>query len=305
MLRAAIDIGSNSILLLVVDQNGKVLRDLSVIVGLGKGLGDSGNFQDDRIQMACRTLADYAQEAVSLGVAIDNIHVAATSAARRAQNADVFIQRVHTETGLYVEIIDGEREAELTWMGARDGLTLPDSVIGVVDLGGGSTEVVTGKQNSILSRYSMEIGTVRLTEMVCREAPDVFRASHKDHMRLEASKIVNQLSWEIQPKVLVAVAGTATTLAAAEIGLEKWDADQVHGFWLSRTALNAWETRLLDCSRAQRKALVRASPKRADTVLAGACILGKVCDSAGVDGLRISVGGIRHGLVATQHSTNI
>ena len=177
-------------------------------------------------------------------------------------------------------------------------LTLPETQVGVVDLGGGSTEIVVGDLDKIHRRSSMEIGTVRLTETVCGHPPETFSPEQRDEMVNQAREVVSALPWPYLPDQFIAVAGTATTLAAAELGLDEWDAQRVHGFWLERDALDAWIRRLVGCSRAQRKAWFAVSPERADTVLAGACILSQVCAAAQTNGLRISVGGIRHGLVA-------
>jgi exopolyphosphatase/guanosine-5'-triphosphate,3'-diphosphate pyrophosphatase len=297
MTRAAVDIGSNSLLLLVLNDQGEVMRDLSRVIGLGRGLGDAGEFAPDRIRAAVQTLAQFALEAQSFGIAPGDVRVAATSAARRAHNAQDFIDQVHSETGLRVQVISGEQEARLTWLGARLGLDLPEASVGVVDLGGGSTEIVVGTGADIETKRSLEIGTVRLTEKVCGAPPEVFTLEHREEMLARATLAIAPIEWSSRPELLIGVAGTATTLAASELNLERWNAEVVHGFDLTRDALERWTHRLVGPDRAARRALTRVSPERADTVLAGACILLRVCEDAGIDGLKISVGGIRHGLL--------
>ncbi len=297
MPRAAVDIGSNTILLLVVADDGAILHDEARVVGLGRGLGDKGLFRPDRMDAACVALRDYAERAASLGVPPYEIRCAATSGARRALNARAFIDRVHAESGIRVQVVSGEEEAQLTWQGALGGLRLPDGPVGVVDLGGGSTEMVMGDGYQVGRRASLEMGSVRLTEMFFGE--DILRYRPADLARLKqhVHGLLTTFEWPMLPRAIVAVAGTATTLGAMERGLTTWDRAQVHGMKLSRASLRRWIDRLLDASPEERRTLAAVSPERADYLLAGACVLEAVCTHGQRDSLRISDGGVRHGLV--------
>ena len=298
MPKASIDIGSNSLLLLVVGDDGAVLHDEARVVGLGRGLGDRGLFRPDRMDAAVEVLAAYAARAAELGVPPATVRVAATSAARRALNAATFVERIRKETGLLVRIIEGEEEALLTWTGALAGLTLPDGPVGVADLGGGSTEVVVGERDVLQLRTSLEIGTVRLTDQFLdggrgRVDPRAL-ARLKDHV----NRVVQTVTWQPLPRALVCVAGTATTLMALELGLTTYDGARVHGGKLGRAALRRWIDRLLDADPDERRALVAVSPDRADTLLAGAIVLMALADHSRRETLIISDGGLRHGLLA-------
>ena len=196
-----------------------------------------------------------------------------------------------------VQIISGEREAELTWNGARTGIPSGSKSVGVVDLGGGSTEIVMGNNGVRGATQSLEIGTVRLTEQVCTSIPNRFTLQQRDEMLDRARRVVKNTQWSPIPNALIGVAGTATTLGASEVGLTDWNAQAVHGTFLSHQALVEWTHRLVGIDAEARRSLVPVSPQRADTVLAGACILVSVCEAAQIDGLTISVGGIRHGLL--------
>lgn len=294
---AAIDIGSNSLLLLVVDDEGKTLHDEARVVGLGRGLGDRGLFRTDRMEDALQVLGEYAQRAAALGVPPGEVRAAATSAARRALNVTTFFERVKAQTGLNVRVIAGEEEAYLTWAGARRGLTLPDGPVAVVDLGGGSTEVVLGEREQITRRSSLEIGTVRLTEAFLDGGAGRVDPRGLARLKQHVAGVVATLSWPQQPRALVAVAGTATTLAAMELGLERYEGDKVHGSRLRRASLRRWIDRLLAAEPEERKALARVSPERADTLLAGAVVLDAVASAARRETLVASDGGLRHGLV--------
>lgn len=296
MPRASIDLGSNSCLLLVQDEAGSTLHDEATIVGLGKGLGDRGLFRPERMAVTLEVLRAYAQRAAALGVPPEDVRAAATSAARRALNADTFFARVSEATGLGFEIIPGEEEARLTFLGAAGGLGLDEGLVGVVDLGGGSTELALGEAGRLQHRVSLPLGAVRLTERFFGEAPD--RVSPRDLGRMRAH-IEETLAegWPSRPRHLVAVAGTATTLAAMELGLEEWDRDRVHGSRLSRQALRRWMDRLLAADAAERAALAAVAPERAPYLLAGAAVLAAVCSAAHHESLRVSDGGLRHGLL--------
>ena len=297
MPRASVDIGSNSVLLLVLADDGTLLHDEARVVGLGRGLGDKGMFRLDRMDAAVEALAHYAHTAQQLGVPPYDVSVAATSAARRALNARSFIERVHKECGLRVQVISGEEEARLTWRGALRDLPLPKGPVGVVDLGGGSTELVVGDGDLMGPRVSLEIGSVRLTEAFFGDHPKRYRPTDLARMKAHIQTVVQAFKWPALPRSLVAVAGTATTLAAMERGLVEWDRDAVHGARLSRAALRRWTDRLLASSTEERRRWAAVSPPRADYLLAGACVLEAVCTHAHRDSLRVSDGGVRHGLL--------
>ena len=297
MPRAAVDIGSNTILLLVKDDAGKTVCDEAIVVGLGKGLGTKGMFRPDRMDAAVQALSRLALQAEAHGVPPYEVVVAATSAARRALNARTFAQRVHQETGLRMEIVSGEEEARLTWRGALLDLPLPPGPLGVVDLGGGSTELVLGEGASMGPRKSLELGSVRLTEQYFGEDPVRYRPTDLARLKAHVHTELERFQWPLQPRALVAVAGTATTLGAMQLQLREWDASAVHGSRLSRGALRRWTDRLLASSPAERQAWAAVSPERADYLLAGACVLEAVCTHANRDSLWLSIGGVRHGLL--------
>lgn len=294
-MNAAIDIGSNSILLLVVDDHGGVVHDEARVVGLGKGLGDRGVFRPDRMDAAMAVLEDYARLAAAHGVPPERVRVVATSASRRALNAATFYQSVRRRTGLAAEVVSGDEEARLTWLGGVQGLALPEGPVMLVDPGGGSTEVILGEGGEIRSRASLEIGTVRLTDAFLgyeSVSPGDFA-----RMRGAVAEAVDALPLPVLPRSVVAVAGTATTLAACELGLAAYDPAQVHGFTLTLGALRTWTDRLLEASPGKRRQLVAVSPERADTLLAGAVILTRLLERARRQSCRISDRGLRYGAV--------
>ncbi|MCB9665634.1 MAG: Ppx/GppA family phosphatase [Alphaproteobacteria bacterium] len=297
MPTAAIDLGSNSALLLVVDDAGTVIADEATVVGLGRGLGDGGTFAPDRAAAALDTLATYAATALRLGVPPDQVRAVATSASRRARDAPAFFARVTERTGLRFRIVSGDEEAALTFAGALQGSpwAVGDAPVVVVDPGGGSTEVVAGRGLERGTGGSMEVGTVRLTEAFL--GTDVHDAAGVAPLVAAVRAELARLPPLPRPDVVIGVAGTVTTLATVRLGLPVWDADRVHGSLLERTWLRQTAQRLLPLDPAARRAAVPAAPQRADYLAAGALLLDEVLAHLDADALVVSVRGLRWALV--------
>lgn len=296
MPKAAIDIGSNSVLLTVVDDTDRIVHDEARVIGLGRGLGDRGLIAPDRIKAADEALADYVRIAKTHGIEPIEIRAVATSAARRAMNAQTWIQRVQRKLGMRVKIISGDEEARLTWRGALRDLALPAGPILVVDLGGGSTELVLGEGARVLSRGSLEIGSVRLTEKYL--GTGVHDATGLGHLRKEVELEVAKLTIHPAPRTVIGVAGTTTTLAAMAHGLDTYDSERVHGSKLTRTDLVRYIDQLLPLQPEQRRELAHVSPERADYLLAGAVILERVLAASRRQAYVVSDRGVRFGLLA-------
>lgn len=304
MPRAAIDIGSNSILLTIVADDGAILHDEARVVGLGKGLGDRGLFAPDRIAAATAVIGEYAAVAKEHGIDPIAIRAVATSAARRAMNAETVFERFHKNHGVRVRIITGDDEARLTWLGAQRDLLLPDGAQLVVDLGGGSTELVLAEGGEMVRRASLELGSARLTERFVPPSPTDGRIDPAGVPRMQAyvEAEVARFSFEPQPRTVIGVAGTVTTLAALDLGLTAYDAEKVHGSTLSASALEAFVPRWQGLDREERVANVPFSPGRADFLLAGAVILTEVLAAARCDAMRVSDRGLRFGVLRDRWS---
>jgi exopolyphosphatase/guanosine-5'-triphosphate,3'-diphosphate pyrophosphatase len=305
---ASIDIGSNSLLLTVVDGAGKILHDEARVVGLGKGLGDRGVFRADRMAAGAQVLRDYVKTAGDFGVAVGAIQAVATSGARRATNADAYFAGIFDETGLRIRTISGDEEARLTWIGAQRDLAIPrDDVRLVIDLGGGSTEVVVGTAEHVRARVSLEFGTVRLTEAyLCPltgphagEVPDWYDPAGVEALRKAVDAAVTEAAdlWTHRPTVAIAVAGTATTLAAMHLGLVRYDGHRVHGSTLDHDTLVTFADRLQRVDAVGRRAIAAISPARADYLLAGSIVLERVREASGCAALRVSDRGLRFALL--------
>jgi exopolyphosphatase/guanosine-5'-triphosphate,3'-diphosphate pyrophosphatase len=290
------------VLLTVMDVDGRVVHDEARVVGLGRGLGDRGLFRPDRIAAAEEALLDYLNIAKQHGVEAWSIKAVATSAARRSMNAETWFAKLQRKHGLRVRIISGDEEARLTWLGSQRDLELPEGPRLVVDLGGGSTELVLGDREQVTRRVSLEIGSVRLTERFLMapgaSTPGIVDpgglAKLRKHVEIEVSKV----ELDPAPRVVVGVAGSVTTLAATRLGLEAYDADQVHGCALSRVDLARFVDRLLPATPEQRREMIPSAPDRADYLLAAAIILDRVLAASRRNQLVVSDRGLRFGLLA-------
>jgi exopolyphosphatase / guanosine-5'-triphosphate,3'-diphosphate pyrophosphatase len=292
MKQAVIDLGSNSVLLTVVDGD-TLLHDEARVVGLGKGLGDGGAFDSERMDAALIALKDYANTAEALGVPRREVKGIATSASRRASNASVFFDQVEAECGLKFRIISGTEEAHGSFEGASGGIGLnPKSTLLTIDLGGGSTEVVIGNHDRYFWWQSLEIGSARLTEDFLQTGGAGFEA-----MQAHIKKILEEIPTRFPAVAIIAMAGTATTLGAIDAGLTRWEAERVHGAELTREALQGLAHRLNASTPAERRKIAAVSPERAEFLVAGAMIIDGILARVGAKECILSVRGLRFGFL--------
>lgn len=293
----AIDVGSNTVLAAIIERNDDgglaVLADLERVVGLGRGVDATGALAHDRIDAALAALEAHLAEARARGV--HEARAVGTSALRDATNRARFVELARTRLGLDLEVISGAREAALTFRGALVGLdaTPAGQPYTVFDVGGGSTELARGSGGVASATASLDVGAVRLSERHLR-APRAttaeVRALRDD---VEAALLPHR---HLLEGPLVALAGTATTLAALALGHARHDAAAVHGATLSREALTGVVDRLVASSVDERMSWPAVEPGRERTVVGGALIVEAVVLAAGVDHVRVSDGGVRFGL---------
>lgn len=293
---AALDLGTNTFLLLVAEvENGRLVRvvhDEVRVVRLGQGVNQTRSFHPEALERARECLQDYAKTLRSLGA--KKVLACATSAARDVTNGCELIA-IAEECGIPIEIISGEREAELTYRGTiSDDLQPPVSII---DVGGGSTEFIFGDRRGIQSRLSLDIGSVRLTEKFVSAHP--IPQSEMNEMAAFILGELEKVKWarpkETPGSVAIAVAGTPTTLATLDQGLP-FESERVHGHILAASRLKYWVERLAGLTIPERQALAGMEPKRADVIVAGAFILMLSTECLGVEALEVSVRGLRYGV---------
>lgn len=294
---AAIDVGTNTVLLLVAERRGDALvpvLERAEITRLGRGVDATGRLDPAAIRDTVAVVAEYARAARALGVAAPAC--VATSAARDAANGEEFFAAARAAAGVQPRIIAGDEEARLVYASAwRDfGGRGP---LAVLDVGGGSTEFIVGEGPAPRARVSLQVGAVRLTERHVRSDPPT--AAELARVRAAAREALRPLAdLAAGPGArLVGVAGTVTTLSAVSQALPAYDAERVHGATLRRDELEALIGKLALMTVAARAALPGMEPKRADVIVAGAAVVAAAMDVAGFDRLTVSDRGVRWGLL--------
>jgi exopolyphosphatase/guanosine-5'-triphosphate,3'-diphosphate pyrophosphatase len=280
---AAIDCGTNSIRLLIADIDGDSFREvtrLMEVVRLGQGVDKTGQFHPDAITRALAAVDLYAAEIAKRGV--EQIRFCATSATRDASNRDLFIEGVFERLGVRPEVISGEEEAALSFLGATRDLPHSDGPFLVVDIGGGSTEFVFGTEKVEFAK-SVNIGCVRMSERhFTQDQPDAGQIAAAtediDEAIAQAAKIVPITT----ARTLIAVAGTATTVAAAALELESYDRYAIHLSHISAAKVHSTAKFFAASTHDDRAALGYMHPGRVDVISAGALVLSRIMHATGV-----------------------
>jgi len=297
---ATIDIGTNSVLLLVAERTPEgrfePVLERAEITRLGRGVDATKRLSAEGMEATLSVLESFAREARQLGA--QDVAVSATSAARDASNGAEFLAAARQRADVTVEIISGKLEAELSFAAVHaDFASEAAGPLLVLDIGGGSTEFIYGNAaGHVEFRHSFDVGAVRLTERFVRSDP----MSAGDRARVEAHlrETFKALPPPPPAAMLVGVAGTVTTVYAVQHAIDPYDARAVHGGTLSVGELSALVDRLCHRPLEERRALPGMQPKRADVIPAGALILLEAVKALGLDSCRVSDRGLRWGLLA-------
>jgi exopolyphosphatase/guanosine-5'-triphosphate,3'-diphosphate pyrophosphatase len=293
---AVIDIGTNTLLLLIVDEHAKAIVDLCRFGRLGKGLDATGRLADAAIANSLEICREYRRVLDEHGV--ERPHAVATQATREATNAAEFVGPAQSILRTTIEVIAGEREAELAFLSVvRTFPELAGTPYVVVDVGGGSTELITTDGTRLVSAVSVPIGAVRLTERHFKHDPP-----RLDEVRALDEDIDRSLAPLRLPIVMtiVGTAGTATTMAAVKLGLATYDPEAVTGVRLERKEVSEQLERLLDATVEDRKTIAGMEPERADVIAAGVAIYNKVIERVGALAMITCDRGVRWGLAYEQ-----
>jgi exopolyphosphatase/guanosine-5'-triphosphate,3'-diphosphate pyrophosphatase len=298
MKLAALDVGTNTVLMLVVEctdkTNPKRLADFTRITRLGRGVDRTGCLDPESAARTLEAISEFTAQARALGA--ERIITAATSALRDARDGQAFIAQVRAATGVDLDVISGETEAYLSYLASMRGLGLETSTeFLIVDVGGGSTELIAVHPDRPLELVSLEMGSVRLTERVIKHDPPL--PSENRELERIVEQMLRSLGWHFRPKLVVGIAGTATTLAAIALGLAHYDHEAVHGAQLERRRVVEVLERLRALNLEQRKALPGMMEGRADVIIAGVTIFERVLTCFAADRLVVSDQGVRWGLI--------
>ncbi len=302
---ATIDVGTNTTLLLVAEEReGRivVLEDRAEITRLGRGIGSDGRLGQEGINRTLGALSGYA---VLARVHEAPILAIGTEALRHAPNAADFLNRAAALLDTPIEVIAGDREAELTFLAAQR--SFPEQAkqgMVVVDIGGGSTEIIVARKGRVDFNRSLPLGSVRLTERHVHHDPSLL--AEVEAVAAEVNSLMAEVPFpaETEHACLVGTAGTVTTLAAMAQNLKSYDAQLVHGYRMTLPALQQQLDRLVRSTQAERQGMAGLDPRRADVITAGAVILSQIGQRVGGGEILVSDRGIRWGLLLEKLSAS-
>lgn len=298
---AAIDCGTNSTRVLVTRGGGadkQALARVNTITRLGRGVGATGRLDSASIDRTVEVLRDYRALLDEHGV--ERVRVTATSAARDAANRDDFFGAAERVLGVRPELISGEEEADLAFLGATAELDAAEGPFLVVDIGGGSTEFILGT-TEVESSMSVDMGCVRFFEQYIEHDPPMPEELHACISVTEAwlEDVARAMPGMATAPTLVGLAGTITTMAAVELGLHEWDRDAIHQFRFERDAVEDVFRTLVTESLEDRVHNPGLEEARADVIVAGACIFVTILRWLDADECLVSESDILDGLVAS------
>ena len=314
MRYSVIDIGTNTMLLLIAeyDKNTKTVKtilDIQRVPRLGKGVDSSRNITAESVKKAVDVLNEYKK--ISAEYRSEKILATATSFIRDAKNKAEFLETIKKETGIDIEILSGDDEAKLTFIGAVHDKLNQDSAKGritTIDIGGGSTEITSGDispGNTSVGAFertpmkipikgkSLDVGSVRLNEKYLKNHPPAYENLFESEEFVKG--FLQYIDFDIKDSALIGVAGTVTTMAAIKLGLSSFDASKVDGTALSLNEIEAIFTRLAAMPIEELYALGNFMEGRADIIIPGILILQTFMERFGFDKITVSTKGLRYG----------
>lgn len=297
---AAVDVGTNSVRLLVLDGQQRPLARKLEITRLGQGVDATGRLDDEALRRTLETIGRYRRIWNDLG-ADGRVRIAATSAVRDAANRDAFFDGVRDRAGVAAEVLTGDQEAGMAFLGVAHGLPDLARPVVVLDIGGGSTELVVGSDAAEAS-ISLQLGSVRLTERILVSDPhlpaEVETATTEIDAQLDRADdaLAEQGVAATDAATLVGVAGTVTTVAALNQGLDTYVEGAVHGTELGAADARRWAQRLCGLTVDEKRRYGAIQAGREDVIAAGSLILARVIERYGFGSLVVSEADILDGL---------
>jgi exopolyphosphatase/guanosine-5'-triphosphate,3'-diphosphate pyrophosphatase len=299
---AVIDVGTNSVKFNISERRDDgtwhTLVDRAEITRLGEGLEKTGEISCEAMERTVTAISAMTTEAKENGVTA--IAAVGTMGMRTARNSQQFIDAVEQRCGVHIEIIPGEEEGRLAYLAVKSGLGLADGSLAVFDTGGGSTQFTFGHGAVVSERFSLNVGAVRYTEQYSLSG--VVSSEQLDSALAAIAADLSRLDGQRSPDVLVGMGGAITNIAAVKHQLAKYDPNIIQGSVLERAEIERQIELYRTKSLGDRRSIVGLQPKRADVILAGACIVKTVMDKLNKDTLSVSDRGLRHGLLIDRFS---
>lgn len=291
---AAIDIGTNALLLLVMNKDGQIreILDRSTITRLGEGLLQCGQLSGYAMERTIKALENY--RAIMADCDARVIRCFGTSALREAANRDEFIDLVKARVGMDVTVFSEYNEAYYTYLSVKEDPAIVGQNLVIIDIGGGSTEIAQGDRSDFAGFVSIPVGTVKLTEQFVAHDPPL--KEELDQLALFVREKLPQ-DGVCTNATVVGMAGTMTTLAAMIMGLSQFDKSKIHGYPITIRNLNHWINKLSHMTIAQRKAMPGMEPGREDLLLQGMILMREILASFKADQFVVSTYGARYGVI--------
>lgn len=299
---AVIDVGTNSVKFNISerrpDGEWRTIVDRGEVTRLGEGIAETGDIAPAAIERTVEAIAGMADEAkrheASALVAVG------TMGMRTAGNSEHFIARVRERCGVAIEVVPGQEEGRLAYLAVKSGLGLARGRLVIFDTGGGSTQFTFGHADAVDEQFSLNIGAVRLTSQ--HGLGGVLTPAQLEAALDAIAGEFSRLDGVRSPEALVGMGGAVTNMTAVMHGLAVYDPDVVQGSVLSRAEVDRQIELYRSRDVAARRQIVGLQPKRADVILAGACVVRTVLDKLGRDALSVSDRGLRHGLLVDRFS---
>ncbi|MGA9163366.1 MAG: hypothetical protein WBZ31_02835 [Thiobacillus sp.] len=295
---AVIDAGTNSIKFHIGerDREGhwRTVVDRAELTRLGEGLAQQGVIIDAALERTAAAIAGMADEAKRHGVRA--IAAVGTAGLRIASNGDAVVAAIEKRSGVHIEVISGEEESRLAYLAAKSGLGLKTGSLVVFDTGGGSSQFTFGHDSSVDERFSVDVGAVRYTERFKLDGVVSPDALHEAMAAISAD--LSRIEGRPVPDQLVAMGGVVTNMTAVKHQLAAYDPAVVQGAVLDRAEIDRQIELYRSRDAEARRAIIGLQPKRAEVILAGACIVRTVMEKLGKDSFTVSDRGLRHGVLA-------
>lgn len=287
--KAIIDIGSNSTRLLLIDVNNTIIKSSEKhlrTTRLGENVHSTKKLSENSINKTMLAIDEYVQLANKYNA--ETIECFATSATRDAKNGKQFVDSIINKHNINVSLIDGEKEANLAYNGALLGFLdiIKNRDVVVIDIGGGSTEVIQGTKTNINHSVSLDVGAVRLTGLY--SSVENNNREIITNMMQFTDNLLTQIKKPINEFIMIGVAGTITSLAQMELQLKEYNPDKIQGYTLTKQMIDNWKNKLNAMTTIQRQNIMGLNPNRADIIPAGVIILSQVMEYINANKLIVS-----------------
>jgi exopolyphosphatase/guanosine-5'-triphosphate,3'-diphosphate pyrophosphatase len=292
-----IDVGTNSVKFRLgqrrEDGSWRALVDRAEVTRLGESLNEDGGFTPEAVERTVDAVAEMAKEAERYQVS--SLVAVGTMGLRVARNTDSFLAAVRERCGVEIEVISGDEEARLAYLAAVSGLDIVADTIVIFDTGGGSTQFTMGRGGQVEDQFSLNLGAVRLTEQFGLDH-QVPRETLERALEVISHQL-GRLDHVAKPDALVGMGGAITNMTAVMYGLTTYDPEKVQGTVLSRVEVERQIELYRRRDSSERRQIIGLQPRRAEVILAGACVVRTVMAKLGQDTLSVSDRGLRHGLL--------